>query len=142
MLSPHTCNIVIMGKFLLNHSWFPVLCQFLLYSKVTQLYIYMHSFSHTIFHHVLSQVIGFPVLYSRTSLLIHSKCNSLTNLMVVASWQHTHLSNMLYTLNLHMFCVNNNSVKLRRGGRGQWILKKKKKEKKLVGLCWNSNSSG
>ena len=29
--------------------------QFLLYSIVTQSYIYLHSFSHTIFHHVLSQ---------------------------------------------------------------------------------------
>ena len=35
-----------------------MLYQFLPYSTVTQSYIYMHSFSHIIFHHVLSQVIG------------------------------------------------------------------------------------
>ena len=40
--------------------------QFLLYSKVTQSYIYIHSFSQTIFHHVLSQeMIQFPVLCGR-----------------------------------------------------------------------------
>ena len=32
-------------------------CQFLLYSKVTQLYMYMHSFFHNIIYHVPSQVI-------------------------------------------------------------------------------------
>ena len=35
--------------------------------------IYIHTFSHIICHHVLSQEIG----CNRTSLLIHSKCNSL-----------------------------------------------------------------
>ena len=29
-----------------------MLCQFLLYSKVTQLYIYIHSLSYIIFQHV------------------------------------------------------------------------------------------
>ena len=39
--------------------------------------IHIHSFSHIIFHLVLSQVTGYCslCLYSRTSLLIHSKCN-------------------------------------------------------------------
>ena len=32
-----------------------MLCQFLLYSKMTQLYTYIHSPSYIIFHHVLSQ---------------------------------------------------------------------------------------
>ena len=36
--------------FLLKYSWFTELCQFLLYSIVTQSYICIHSFSHTIFH--------------------------------------------------------------------------------------------
>ena len=40
-----------------------VLCQFLLYSTEIQSYIYIHSFSPTIFHHLLSQEIG----YSSTS---------------------------------------------------------------------------
>ena len=50
----------------LKYSWFTMLCQFLLYSKVTQLYththICTHSFSHIIFHHVLSQEIGYSSL--------------------------------------------------------------------------------
>ena len=53
-----------------------MLWQFLLYSKVTQSCIYIYSFSHIIFHHGLSQEIGYSCL-CYTSLLIHSKCNSL-----------------------------------------------------------------
>ena len=45
-------------SFFLKYSWFIIFCQFLLYSKVTQSYIYIHSFFHTIFHHVLTQEIG------------------------------------------------------------------------------------
>ena len=54
-------------------------CQFLLYRKMVQSYIYIHSF----FSYYLSSCsikshsIMFPVLYGRTSLHIHSKCNSL-----------------------------------------------------------------
>ena len=39
-----------------HYSWFTVFCQFLLYSKVTQLYIYIYSFSHITFYHVPSQM--------------------------------------------------------------------------------------
>ena len=39
------------------YSWFTMFCHFLLYSKVTQLYIHGHSFSHIILCHVPSQVI-------------------------------------------------------------------------------------
>ena len=53
-----------------------MLCQFLLYSKVMQSYIYMHSLSYIIFHNNLSQETGYSSL-CYTSLLIHSKCNSL-----------------------------------------------------------------
>ena len=81
--------------FFLKYSWFTTLCQFLLYSKVTQnthtyLYRYMygyidiHTYIHSLFyiivHHGLSQETRHSSLcniYSRTSLLIHSKCNSL-----------------------------------------------------------------
>ena len=51
-----------------NYSWFTVLCKFLLYRKASQSYvhththIYKHSFS-IIFHHVLSQEIGYRSLY-------------------------------------------------------------------------------
>jgi len=60
-------------------SWFTMFCQFPLYSKATQSYIYTHSFSYIIFHRGLfpRDWIEFPVLDSRTSLLIHSKGNSL-----------------------------------------------------------------
>ena len=56
-----------------------MLCQFLLYSKVTQSYIYIY-----IPFPILSSIIVYPkrldtvpVLYSKTSLHIHSKCNNL-----------------------------------------------------------------
>jgi len=61
------------------YSWFTVWCQFLLYSKVTQSYVYLYIFfscylpsCSTPWDRILSSL-----LYSRTSLLIHSKCNSL-----------------------------------------------------------------
>ena len=65
--------------FFFHYSWFTVLCQFLLYSKVTQSHTYLYSFSQIILHHAPSQVTrySFPVLYSRISLLILSKCNGL-----------------------------------------------------------------
>ena len=47
---------------LLKYSWFTMSCPFLLYSSVTQSYIHTHSFSYVIFHHVLSQVIGYSFL--------------------------------------------------------------------------------
>lgn len=64
--------------FLLKYSWF-TMCQFLLYSKVAQSYVYIHSFPYVIFHHGLFQEIGYSSLslHSRTSLLTYSKCNSL-----------------------------------------------------------------
>lgn len=58
---------------LFYYSWFTML-----YSKMTQLYTYMHYFSH---HYppswsITSNWIYFPVLYRRIPLPIHSKCNS------------------------------------------------------------------
>ena len=38
-----------------------MLCQFLLHSKVAQLHINIHSFTHIILHHVPSQVIRYIV---------------------------------------------------------------------------------
>ena len=46
------------------------MCSFLLCSKAIQLYIYI--FFHILLYYGLSQNIEYPVLYSRTSLLIHS----------------------------------------------------------------------
>ena len=66
------------------YSWITMFCLFLLYSKVTPLYIYIHSF---FFSHyplscsITSDQIWFLGLCSRISWLIHSKCNSLHLLM-------------------------------------------------------------
>ena len=46
------------NKLFLKYSWFTMLCQFLLYSKVTPTHIYIHSLSCVIFHHGLSQETG------------------------------------------------------------------------------------
>ena len=48
-------------SFFFNSSWFTMFCQFLLYSKMTQPYIHIHSFSHIVLHHVLSQVTRYIV---------------------------------------------------------------------------------
>ena len=45
-----------------NYSWFTMFCQFLLHSKVTQIYICIYSFSHIILPHVPSQVIRYSSL--------------------------------------------------------------------------------
>ena len=60
------------------YSWFTVFCQFLLYSKVTQEYIHIHSFSHVILHHVPSQVIG----YNSLCYTAASPCLSTPNVVV------------------------------------------------------------
>ena len=59
-----------------------MLCQFLLHSKVTQSYTHTHRHIHTFpfLYYLPSWSIPrdwtqFPVLYSRTSLPIHSKCS-------------------------------------------------------------------
>ena len=55
------------------------MCQFLLYSKVTQPYMYTHYFSQTVFHQVLSQETGYCSLcyIVGSHCLIHSKGTSL-----------------------------------------------------------------
>ena len=58
-----------------------MLCQLLLYSKVTQSHIYEYFFfSNIIFHHGLSQeqLDVFPCAIEQSSLLLHSKCNPRT----------------------------------------------------------------
>ena len=65
-----------------HYSWFMCSVNFLPYSKVTQSHVYKYilflTLSSTIFshYHITSDQIYFPVLYSRISLLIHSKCKS------------------------------------------------------------------
>ena len=52
-----------------------MLYQFLLYSKVTQAYIYMHSFSHIVLHHDLLQEIRYgPLCYT-----VEPHCLSILN---------------------------------------------------------------
>ena len=55
-------QIMLIYLFFFYYSWFTVFCQFLLYSKMTQLYIYIHSFSHIFLHHIPSQVIRYSSL--------------------------------------------------------------------------------
>ena len=55
-----------------------VLCQFLVYSKVTQSYIYIHYFLHIIFYHVLSQETG----YSSLCCTVGPHCLSILNTIV------------------------------------------------------------
>ena len=80
-------------------------CQFLLYSKVTQLYMCIYIYRHTLFfsHYppscsITSDQIQFPVPYSRISLLIHSKCNSLHPLTIFNA--HEYLASFLQTLQI------------------------------------------
>ena len=61
-LNCQTLRILSSFKKKFYYGWFPVFCQFLLYSRVTQLYIYIHSFSHIMFCHVLSQAIAYSSL--------------------------------------------------------------------------------
>ena len=48
-LFPLSWDSFFLFKFFFYYSWFTMCCQFLLYSKVTQLYIYIYSFSHIIY---------------------------------------------------------------------------------------------
>ena len=50
------------NSFLKNYGPFTMLCQFLLYSKMTQSCIYIHSLSYIIFQHGLSQETGYSSL--------------------------------------------------------------------------------
>ena len=55
-----------------------MLCQFLLYSKVTQSYIYTHSFSYISFLHGLSRETG----YSSLCCTVGPHCLSIINVIV------------------------------------------------------------
>ena len=71
---------------------FTMFCQFLLYSKVAQSYTHTHThIILLILYSIISDQMQFPVLYSRTSLLIHSKCNSLhpnfQSIPLLSPWQ-------------------------------------------------------
>ena len=46
-----------------------MLCQFLLYSKVTPSYVYIHFFSYIIFHHSPSQAAGYSSLSEDSEVL-------------------------------------------------------------------------
>ena len=55
-----------------------IFCQFLLYSKVIQTYIYTHSLSYIIFHHGLFQETGHSFLCYAVGL----HCLSILNVLV------------------------------------------------------------
>ena len=63
---------------LLKYSWFTMLCQSLLYSKVTQFSTYRHSFLNILFHYGLSQEIGYSSLCST----VGPWCLSILNVIV------------------------------------------------------------
>ena len=52
------CSFFRLFKFSLKYNWFTMLCQFLLYSKVTQSYIYTQSFKLIFFVMVYSRRLG------------------------------------------------------------------------------------
>ena len=74
------CSPIAFFFFLLKYSWIRRMYQFLLYSKVIQsyMYLYIHSFSHVIFYHVLSQEIG----YSFLCYTVGPHCPAILNIIV------------------------------------------------------------
>ena len=61
-LFPILCFVITCLLKYLYYSWFTMFCQFLPYSKVTQLYIHIHSFFQIIFHCIPLQVIRYNSL--------------------------------------------------------------------------------
>ena len=76
--NPKRVLIIFWLYFYLKNSRLTVLCQFLLYSIVIQSYIHIHSFPHTIFHHVLSQEMG----YSSLCYAVRPRCLSILNVIL------------------------------------------------------------
>ena len=60
-------------------------CQFLMYSKVTRSYLYIHSLSHIIFHHFLSQ----ETSCSSLCCMVGPHCFSILNEIVCIYQPHT-----------------------------------------------------
>ena len=56
-------------------------CQFLLYSKVTQSYIYTHSSSHIIFYHVVSQEMMRVFIMNAYRILLNAFSESIEMIM-------------------------------------------------------------
>ena len=55
LLAEKAYPVIFKNFFKLKYSWFTMVCRFLLYSKVTQLYTYRYSFLYVLFHYGLSQ---------------------------------------------------------------------------------------
>ena len=69
-----------------THSWFTMLCQFLLYSKLTQLYTYIHSFLHY-FHYGLSQDIEYSSLCHTVGSVVCVRAHSVSHFwLFVTPW--------------------------------------------------------
>ena len=75
-----------------------MLCLFLLYSIVTSSHVHVHSFSHIIVHHVLSQVPGYSSLCY--ILLTHYKCNSFHVNKSINLYMYDQIT-LLYSRNWH-----------------------------------------
>ena len=80
----HRVFLFFISVFLLKHNWFTMLCQFLLYSKMTQSYTHTHthtlSFSILFSITVLSQEIGYSFLCYTAG-----PCLSILNVIVFVS---------------------------------------------------------
>ena len=72
-----TCSFIYFSS-VLKYSWFTMLCQFLLYNKVSHPYIYIHSLSYIIFHLGFSQETG----YSSLCYTAGPHCLSILNVIV------------------------------------------------------------
>ena len=71
-----TSLFMVFKSFLFKYSWFTMLCEFLVYSKVIQLYIYILFLFFSIWF-ITGYWIEFPVLCSRTLLFIRPIYSSL-----------------------------------------------------------------
>ena len=93
------CEINLVGFGFFNlilifyYSWFTMFCQILLYSKVTQLYIYAFFF-HNIFYHVVLQAIEYSSLCNTAgphclSILNETRTPCAIYLDSTYKWYHT-----------------------------------------------------
>ena len=79
LVLPPLSSLVTTLNFFFNYSRFAMFCQFLLYRKVTQLYIYIHSF---FFHFILHQVPSQMIRYSSLCYIAGSHYLSIPNAIV------------------------------------------------------------
>ena len=113
-------------------------CQFLLYSKVTQSNICMHSFSHILFHHVLSRDTSSLNKFMKTEIISR-----------IFFWpQQYKTRNQLQKENrkIHKYVENKHVPKQKMGQRrnqkrSKNILRQIKMEKKAYQNIWDKTNA-